>query len=481
MIDQRDIEELVREFKENPGAESERLEFKSKEILDTTGSRKKLVRILSALANRSGGTIVIGVRREESDLRLQSFNAEREVRQNLTNIAQQYTNPSLTPLWDIEFTDCLGSTLLRIDVEAAEADLIRFDYDGEYQPWIRDEDGMRELTTEEAIEFYDRKEKRSTGNQLIERTEHLDFEPDPINTRSIEAEFPNRGVTQIDSNYTVVFGSGILQDRIGKSIHYKLDQNLNSNNGYSEIIRLLESANENINASLDWDLGYAIRVGDTEIVSCSIESLRTDLERLGKIAKYLDQASSEAWNYGPTIAGYTKCKYGILWFEAQQESKTFTRGTYGLILPDIPFDKSDIRSFYDDMGQSPSFYNHESGLNYIHFNGHGLGPLCSPVPKRITDDDDYLSHHIMADNPLYEWPEMLEDELDDPIPSRLSDGISTVSRIPFQVSGGYIEEDPDEFSLNYLSYTQVLGTHPTILVDNSCWQSNPNPELTYPE
>jgi len=81
-------QKLIKEFSRSPGVESIDLEFKSKEILHSTRGKKKLIKVLSSMANRNGGTIIIGVRREEDSIRFQNFNVDNEYRQELTHIAQ---------------------------------------------------------------------------------------------------------------------------------------------------------------------------------------------------------------------------------------------------------------------------------------------------------------------------------------------------------------------------------------------------------
>ena len=78
--------------------------------------------------------------------------------------------------------------------------------------------------------------------------------------------------------------------------------------------------------------------------------------------------------------------------------------------------------------------------------------------------------HVMVDNPFFEWSDTFRSELESPLPGWFSGNLKSITRMPFQVSGGYVEEENDEFSLNYFDATYVSGTHPTVLIDCSCWQ-----------
>lgn len=465
----KDTESLVEEFSDNPGAEKVDLEFKSKEILDSTGQKKELVRRIAAIANAGGGTIIIGVRREGSDIRLQGFEPDEEARQELTHIAQQYTKPNLIRSWEIEFDDCLGNRLLRIDVDEPTSRLIKFDYDGEDRVFLREEDGMREMSSGEIDEFHQNVSYQQSLDQGIERTEHVSFTPEPVDT-DIGSKIYDRAVTRVPDSHNIIFGSGVLGDRIGKSLTYSLVTQPKTSEGYSFTTTILESAEKYLGANTSWSFGYSIRKGDIQLMGSSISALREDLGRLTKIANFLEEKSSVGWNYGPVLAGYTRCEYGILWFEVQQESETFTRWNIELTLPDIPFDDTDVKSFFDEIGTEPSFYSQKSGLQYIHLNGRKCGPLQNPQPIDILGDDEIGTLHTMVDNPFFDWPEAFESELETSLPDWCARGLESITRMPFQVSGGYVEEQNDEFSLNYFDFTYVSGTHPTILIDCSCWQ-----------
>ncbi|XVH33769.1 helix-turn-helix domain-containing protein (plasmid) [Haloferacaceae archaeon DSL9] len=98
MPDSRDTNELIEEFAQNPGTESETLDFKSKEVLDTTSQKRDLVQLLAEMANNRGGSVIIGVRIEERDLRLQGFDVDSEYKQEIAHIIHAYASAHLTEL-----------------------------------------------------------------------------------------------------------------------------------------------------------------------------------------------------------------------------------------------------------------------------------------------------------------------------------------------------------------------------------------------
>lgn len=468
----RDTEDLLTEFAENPGAEYSQLEFKSKEILQTTGQKKKVVRILSAMANQSGGTMIIGVRHRDNGLLFQSFSPESEPRQELTHIAQQYTSPQLQKFWDISFEECMGHRVLRINVEKAKKRLIQVNYEGEYQVWIRDEDGMREMTTGEIDQFYQRRalrEEAVPGSQ-VERTEHLNFTPESVSSDNDSNLFERRGILRTNDTHTAVFGFGFFHDYIRKSHTIRLRTQFPGRNGYADIPDVLDAAEEHIGARIGRQFGYSIRVADLHLIGRSSESLRTDLGRLNDIFTRLDNATEREWIYGPVIAGVLPVDFGILWFELQLETESFTRSNLGLILKDIPFDESSLEKFYDDIGTSPPVYDHRHGLQFVTFQGNQVEPLQNPILTSLTETDILGPLYITADNPFSNWPETVQSGIEEPIPDRWTKGLGAIDRVPFQVSGGYLTEGEDRFALNYLHFTQVQGIHPTLLVDAVCWQ-----------
>ncbi|RDI72661.1 AlbA family DNA-binding domain-containing protein [Halopelagius longus] len=461
-------QDLLEIFGKSPGAESSDLEFKSLEILNTKGQKKKLVRVLSAIANGGGGTVIIGVRREGDDIRLQDVSVDREIRQELTHIAQNYASPALTDLWEIKFEEHMGNNLLRIDIDKATVELIKFDYEGEWRVFIREEDGMREMSSGEISEFYKKRKQRQSSayKSKIEQIIHANYTP-PVD---LDREYPDtileRAITRVDPNYTAVCGHAVMGDRMGKSVSYHLETNVSSHGSYGEIISLLQSADECLNADLGRSLGYTFRIADMQLMGMTINGLREDLSRIAEIQDTLEEYTRKGWDYGPVLAGYTSTDVGIFWFELQKETSSFLRGNIGFILPDIPIEDSPLRDFLTENASLPPNYNHQHGLRFIHLNGHGLGPLNNPVPVEIGEHEGLTYNHLITDNPLYDWPEEVQEAAESPVPEWLMHGISSVERLPSLVSGGYLDDD-ERFSLNYLSYTQVSGTHPTVLVDVS--------------
>lgn len=72
------------------------------------------------MANRNGGTVIIGVRKEyDNSLLIQGFPVDSEVIQYITHSALEYTTPPISDLSYISFVKYSGKRLLHIDVDKA--------------------------------------------------------------------------------------------------------------------------------------------------------------------------------------------------------------------------------------------------------------------------------------------------------------------------------------------------------------------------
>ncbi|WP_199233648.1 helix-turn-helix domain-containing protein, partial [Halorubrum sp. SP9] len=90
---ENETKQLIKQFSSKPGVESEQFDCKSKEIVESSSGRKKLVKVLSAMANQSGGTVIVGVRKQSNELLIQGFSVDSEVVQHINHTAVEYTVP----------------------------------------------------------------------------------------------------------------------------------------------------------------------------------------------------------------------------------------------------------------------------------------------------------------------------------------------------------------------------------------------------
>jgi hypothetical protein len=442
-------------------------------IVESTSGKKKLIRTLAALANAGGGTAVVGIQEDDDEPVIQGFDQNAETRQTLTHVAQEHTFPPVLRVWDLSFDEHCGEYLLRIDVERPDEEPIRYTGAGEDEYPIRHEDNTVKMSQREIVEFVQESHTQSASRKAprsvsVEQSTSVDHDPP-----TVEADFPamalDRVVTAAPDGHTVVFGGGILEHRYRKSTVYSLSRRPKSLDGYHSVPDLLDTAREYLGAQLGRQFGYTFRVGNAQLVGNSLTSLREDLERLEAVATTLGDRSTAVWNYGPSLTGFFPTEFGLLWFAVQDEGE-MKRWDLELLCPDVPLDGDPVREFFATVATEPQFYDHQTGTKFVEVVGHGV-ELRNPVSVGCLGDPDRETTHVLADNPLYGWPDEVSSSFDPPLPDLLSKGIESLPRLPLDVSGGFIEgTDGPSYSLNTLNYCRVSGEHPTLLVQGLCWQ-----------
>lgn len=484
MPENPDTCDLIEQFASNPGAESRSTEFKSKEIVESTEGKKKLIRTLAALSNAGGGSAIIGVRREDGDLRIQSFEPGDETRQTLTHVARGHTYPPVDSFWSLSFDDFSGKHILRIDVERSGRDPVEYTGGSEPHYPVRHEDNTEKMSHREIVEFVKETGReglhRPNRSVPVQRTTSVKHDPPAVENYLPTTTDQGRVVIAAPNGHTVVFGGGILKTRSQKSTVFSVSHRPRSLDGYSSVPELLKTASECLGASKGRRLGYALRVGDVQVVGNSSESLIDDLSSLGSIQRKLTSLSTEAWSYGPSITVFTPTDFGILWFAVQDEG-TMSRWDLELLCPDVPVDDKPVKEFFSTVASKPRFYDHKTGTRFVEVTGKQV-PLQNPTPVSRLGDPELPLNYIVANNPLYNWPDNAETVFDPPLPDHLKHGIEGLPRLPFSVSGGYRDDMRDpSYSLNTINYCYVEGTHPTLLVQSFCWQRGDEKDgLTFP-
>lgn len=373
MSKQKPTEELVKQFSSEPGVESEDLDFKSKEIIESSSGRVKLIKVLSAMANQQGGTVIIGVRKEDDSLLVQNFSIDSETLQYLTHTATEYTKPNIATLWEARFVEYSGKRILRIDVGQATDDLVLFKDSGDYTPWIRVEDGMEEMTKVQMQEFYDRRRRREAREYFSSHVEQRNPVTMDISNggRALNFDGPtNRVITTTGRTSLVVFGRGNIMGNNGRSLLYHLETYFDAQTP-DDIGETLELAQKHTNAQIGQrEFGYTVQLGDRQLLGRGRENLISDLKNIGQTISILINAhkkgpKSEHALSGanrPIVVGFTNCKYGLFWIESQWRGNGYMRNRCGFILNDIPFDDSPFKSFYSEIGTEPSTYEQQHGV-----------------------------------------------------------------------------------------------------------------------
>lgn len=265
---EQETKRLVERFASEPGVESEEFDCKSKEIVDSSNGRKKLVKVLSAMANRNGGTVIIGVRKEsDNSLLIQGFPVDSEVVQYITYSALEYTTPPISDLLDINFVEYSGKRLLRIDVDKAREKPVQFKENGDYVPWIRVGDCMDEMTSDQMLAFFQAREREeySLFSSEIEHRVNIKLDIDlQENVPSLQSP-SNWLITTSEGPSMFVFGESGLSHDFGKSVLYHVEERVHASSAgeISEIFDVLEQTTGI--SLLPSRVGYGIKLDDRQV------------------------------------------------------------------------------------------------------------------------------------------------------------------------------------------------------------------------
>lgn len=464
MVDNRNTAELITEFAQNPGLESETVDIKSKEILETTKQKRKLVRVLAEMANNRGGSIIIGARIEDGDLRLQGFDVDSEYKQEISHIILAYASVYLTDLCEFKFVTHSGTRLLRIDVEEAREDLVKVEIEGEYQVRIRDMDGGREMTSGEIKSFY--QGVYQIGPEIPEIVESTGIEAStPEKPPAVLESFNGHPTIQLDSeDLTAIFVNGFSFPVIGHTHTYRLQSSLPTDIEYVDCLDLLQDVSDKMGGKLNHGFGYTFRWGDTQIVGRTVDSLKSNLDRFDYLADHLARTGNRTSNYAPILAGAIRCDYGLFWFELQRETDTYVRGEFQLIASDIPIDSSKIEDVFSSYGSVPIAYEQQAGVQILQVSMTGPINLERPNPQSVGKTDNYEIMNVVCDNPVYGSLNDSSSEIESSA-ERIQNWLSTIHRIPFDIAGGYIEDGPDQVVARNLEAMRVDATFPTLIVE----------------
>lgn len=473
MPDTRETSELIEEFAQNPGTESETLDFKSKEILETKSQKRDLVRVLAEMANNRGGSVIIGVRIEDGDLRLQGFDVDSEYKQEIAHIIHAYASAHLTDLCDFRFETHSGKRLLRIDVAQAQEDLVKIEIEGEDQIRVRDLDGGREMSSGEINTFYEQVHQRRSDLPEIRESKIIET-PSPEGSRAVLEPFNGHPTIQLDSDsFTAIFVNGFSFSTIGHTHTYRLESSLPAETEYNDCVELLQDVSEKMGGDLRHGFGYTFRWGDTQVVGRTIDALKLDLERYDDLANHLAETGEVTSIYNPILAGAVRCDYGLLWFELQRESDTFVRGEFQLIAPDIPVDSSDIEDVFSSHGSVPVAYEQQAGVQILRSNTASSNDLGQPIPRSVGKTDAYEITNVVCDNPLYHSQNENSGQIGSNPVNRILDRLSQIHRLPFDVAGGYAADDPNHMVLRNIDSMLVGATFPTLIVEPRASQRVP--------
>lgn len=435
----RTIDELVERFMTDPGsAESDQLDFKAKEIVESTEGKRDLAKKAAAIANTSGGTIVVGVGEGNRGDIIQSFGSRSEIKRDLASVFRDNTKPPLDQVTEISIEKLsTGVRLLRIDIERADLYPIEFyerDID-EYISYHRVEDTTREMDTSDIVEFAQGgTEPRSNREFDLEESITISKSDIHVHDESGPRKSPDhRAIINIDRHGLIIPARANL-DLFQKSLTFHVEKHA-EDPGISGLKGLLEEAQEELNANLGFEFGYGIKYNGKEIIGRNADNYLRDIKDLDKTLEILGEDDDS--DPRPIAIGGTQCDFGFIWFQAQYHTGDLSRIKCGVVMGDIPINSDPVKSVFGDK-----WFEQNNSLKSVQFRLRGEEvPLSNPREVLLDESSDSARTEIIADNPLYRNKEAIIQATEGNPPELFIEAICAVDRLPFDVRGGYSSND----------------------------------------
>ncbi|WP_436931230.1 AlbA family DNA-binding domain-containing protein [Halosimplex halobium] len=475
---QQETEKLIEQFASQPGVESEEFDCKSKEIVESTEGRKKLVKVLSAMANQNGGTVIIGVRKESNDsLLIQGFPVESEVIQHITHVALEYTTPPIIDFLETNFIEYSGKRLLRIDVDEANEKPVQYKEDGDFVPWIRVGDGIDKMSNDQLLSFFQSREREEYSLFSSEIEHRVDVEIDVGSQEDVPSiESPeNWLLTTSEGPSMFVFGDPGFAHDFGKSVLYHVEEQIHASSAeeISEVLDLLENCTGT--DLFPSRLGYTIKLGDCQVVGRGDRWFIEDLEKIDSTIELLEESQNEnpisreiSDDSRPIAVAYASCPPGIFWLETEWQGDQFSRTKCGFVFTDIPFDGSGYQSFFAELGRQPNVYEQRRGLQLLTISGDSQY-LNNPEVVNISSHPD-APDIMVVDNPFYHRLEKLQQQAQINLPEYLINPLEGINRLPLGISGGYTDNPKNDLFLDTLSVFSKNLNMDTIFISGLCRQ-----------
>lgn len=447
-------ESLVDRFLHEPGIEGETLEIKRKEKIESTEGRRDLVRTLVGMANKWGGTVIIGVKEEETEP-IQSFEPESEAKRDLLHTVRANTIPDLSENLEINFDKISsGHRLLRIDISRTENQLCRFNDRGGkgHVPYYRVGDSTREMSPDDAIEFQEHR-RQDAPYGYPERVETLPLPTASDPSRPQFSSPRNRFITGCEQRYQPVFGVELPSFRgpLTFELYTFLDVET-----VNDLKAFLEVAREHLSIDTMFRAGYSIQQGNRVHCGKGVDRLLDDVENIRNVVSNMlgghpgevNDTITHVDNYRATVILGTSCYYDFFQIQLYWKHGRFVDAQIQLLMRNIPFDDKHLHRFFDEMRYAPTRYQQRSGVQKFILMGDT--DLQNPSPLQFGTDDDYTDF-IEADNPFYGKEETVQHLVDQPLPTPLLERVCSIERIPFRIVDATTDVENTEFRLDKIS------------------------------
>ena len=476
----RTLDQLVELFMTDPGsAESEQLDFKAKEKVESTEGKRDLAKVATAIANTKGGSIIVGVGEGSRKDIIQSFDSRSEIKRDLASVFRDNTNPPLDQLADIEVDKLsMGARLLRIDIQPADTYPIKFHNrnSDEYVPYHRVEDTTREMASSDIVEFT--KDRIQAGHQKeigLEEVVTTDTSDIHIFDDSEPRASPNnRAILTVDHHGLVVPAQAYLNNAFHKSLTFHTEKTA-ENPGISGLKGLLKEAKEELNANLGHKFGYGIKYKSKELIGKTADNYLNDIENIEETLRILGREDDD--DPRPIAIGGTRCDFGFIWFQAQYHTGSLSRIKCGLMMSDIPINSNPLSRVFGDQ-----WFEQHNSLRRVTLRLRGNEVQLSKPEDILFDESSHPGRtDIVADNPYFRNKEAILESIENDALEPFINAICAVDRLPFDVRGGYSSDDVYH-SIGEIEVGYIYAVVPTYFVWPMCdpHVESPSEELSTP-
>jgi len=468
-----DIENIIDE--ERP--ESETLEYKDKRADNATVAEE-----LVAFANNAGGTLLLGVREEnDSIVELQHIENTGEREEGIQDVISSSVEPRLRVVCSRKSVD--GNQLLVLSVED-DGPLRSIEING--RPVVPYRQGSRK----DYLHGYELNEQ-IRGQPLDEAGHQGPTDDDSAESDDYDFSIASdwvRGVSRAGSleevsaksppNYSspstrllteTAKRAIIVPSKIGidpfdlDTLTYEVSDSVAITEA-ADLHQLVNSAGDILGTSFGDSVFYAIYYNKRQLVGRHLENFLEDNNRIDELATRMSPGSRRPSDPRPVGIITIPTNYGLLWVQVQWKDGQLrrTRGECGLLLPNIPFDQTPLREFFEAIGASPPEYKQRSSIQHLRLNASYQ--LENPEPVLLKSELEAVFTEVIADNPLYQQPEVIADAFEAEVPTRFCDAISSVNRLPFDVGGGWVDTD-EQFTFTDMDILSIDAMFPAYVVD----------------
>lgn len=243
---------------------------------------------------------------------------------------------------------------------------------------------------------------------------------------------------------------------------------------------VLVRAAEHLNAGLEHDFHYTIKEQTAHLSGNTADEFFQTVRNYETVRKRMGDAVGTSFDAPsdqsppPRAVAVTRCSAGLLWVEitprAVCDSPSLQTATVGIVLPNIPFDDTSLKEFFQSsvFESPPDTYEQEIGAKEVtlQFPDHELENVRELEYEQGSDEG---VAHVVATNPCYKQASQLTDQVGDDVPDRLLRAISSVERIPFRVSSDISSVDPEgAFSVKQFTVLRLELSEPLHLFRTAC-------------